>query len=75
VEAPLEIRVRAGGEERSLSITMRTPGDDAELAAGFLFTEGLVRERAEIGGITEAATPWWSSWWAARCPSAGRPSP
>ncbi|HXU81496.1 MAG TPA: formate dehydrogenase accessory sulfurtransferase FdhD, partial [Polyangia bacterium] len=53
VEAPLEIRLRARGEERSLSITMRTPGDDAELAAGFLFTEGLVRERAEIGGIDE----------------------
>jgi len=52
VEAPLELRVRAGGEERSLCITMRTPGDDAELAAGFLFTEGLVHARAEIGGIS-----------------------
>jgi FdhD protein len=53
VEAPLEIRLRAGGEERSLSITMRTPGEDRELAAGFLFTEGLVRDRAELGAITE----------------------
>jgi FdhD protein len=53
VEAPLELRVRAGGQERTLCITMRTPGDDAELAAGFLFTEGLVRARAELGEISE----------------------
>jgi len=53
VEAPLEIRLRADGEERSLSITMRTPGEDRELAVGFLFTEGLVRDRAEVGEITE----------------------
>jgi FdhD protein len=54
VEAPLQIRLRAGADERSLSITMRTPGEDRELAAGFLFTEGLVRDRAELGEITEA---------------------
>jgi FdhD protein len=53
VEAPLELRLRAGRDERSLSITMRTPGDDRELAAGFLFTEGLVRDRAELGAIVE----------------------
>jgi FdhD protein len=52
VEAPLELRVRAGRDERSLCITMRTPGEDAELAVGFLFTEGLVRERAEIASVT-----------------------
>jgi FdhD protein len=53
VEAPLEIRLRAGDSELALSITMRTPGDDRELAAGFLFTEGLVRDRGELGAITE----------------------
>ncbi len=43
-EEPLEIRV---GEE-PLSVTMRTPGHDLELAAGFLFTEGLVQQRPQI---------------------------
>jgi len=46
-EEPLEIRI---GEE-PLSVTMRTPGDDRELAAGFLFTEGFVRDRAQIVSI------------------------
>jgi FdhD protein len=39
VEEPLEIRI--GG--RNIAVTMRTPGNDAELAAGFLFTEGIVQ--------------------------------
>jgi FdhD protein len=43
-EEPLEIRV---GKD-PLSVTMRTPGNDLELAAGFLFTEGLVTQRAQI---------------------------
>ena len=43
-EEPLEIRV---GKE-PLSVTMRTPGHDLELTAGFLFTEGLIQRRAQI---------------------------
>jgi FdhD protein len=43
-EEPLEIRV---GED-PLSVTMRTPGHDLELAAGFLFTEGLIQRREQI---------------------------
>jgi FdhD protein len=39
-EEPLEIRIG----EKPVSVTMRTPGDDFDLAAGFLFTEGIVRE-------------------------------
>ena len=43
-EEPLEIRVG----DVSLSVTMRTPGDDFDLVAGFLITEGIVRSAAEI---------------------------
>lgn len=43
-EEPLEIRV--GGSP--LAVTMRTPGHDLELAAGFLFTEGIIRTREQI---------------------------
>lgn len=49
VEEPLEIRLGiGGGGHRAVSITMRTPGDDAELAAGFLFTEGILTSPAQI---------------------------
>src|SRR5437879_11809700 len=47
VEEPLEIRVN--GE--SLSVTMRTPGNDFDLAIGLLFTEGIVQSCDEIGTI------------------------
>lgn len=47
LEEPLEIRVRG----RSLVVTMRTPGNDDELAAGFLFTEGLIRTGEDVSGI------------------------
>jgi FdhD protein len=46
-EEPLGIRV--GGA--ALAMTMRTPGDDIELAAGFLVSEGVVRSAAELAGI------------------------
>jgi len=56
VEDPLEIRMEYGGVSarttRSISVTMRTPGRDAELASGFLFTEGIIGSVADINTIT-----------------------
>ncbi len=52
VEEPLEIRLGfPDGKHRAVSITMRTPGDDAELAAGFLFTEGIIKTPEQIKQI------------------------
>ena len=54
VEEPLEIRLIKhgsadnGGTGRPVSITMRTPGNDAELALGFLYGEGLLREARDV---------------------------
>ena len=54
-EEPLESRVGyeldGQRQHRTLSVTMRTPGHDEELAAGFLLTEGLVQRKADILGI------------------------
>lgn len=51
VEEPLEIRVRG----KSLAVTMRTPGDDFDLAAGFLVSEGVVRSPSDIVSIRYCA--------------------
>lgn len=51
VEEPLEIRV--GG--RPLSITMRTPGHDFELATGFLVSEGVIAHREQVAAIRYCA--------------------
>jgi len=51
VEEPLEIRLQHTLDDKSISITMRTPGNDSELAAGFLFSEGILHNAAEIRAI------------------------
>ncbi|MEQ1886423.1 MAG: formate dehydrogenase accessory sulfurtransferase FdhD [Bryobacteraceae bacterium] len=47
VEEPLQIRLA----KRDLAITMRTPGHDRELAAGFLFTEGILSSPSQVASI------------------------
>jgi FdhD protein len=58
VEEPLEIQLGYGAAEsravKSISVTMRTPGYDFELAAGFLMTEGVVRDVNDIERIAYA---------------------
>jgi FdhD protein len=55
VEEPLEVRVGCDIEgrrgHRAVSITMRTPGHDLELAVGFLFTEGIIQAREQVAGL------------------------
>ena len=51
-EEPLEIRV--GGVP--LAVTMRTPGNDLELAAGFILTEGIIQSQDQISSL-RATTP------------------
>jgi FdhD protein len=54
-EEPLEIRLGFGPDEarqhRSLAVTMRTPGQDEELAAGFLLSEGIIQQKQDLLGI------------------------
>lgn len=54
IEEPLEIQLSYGPQSlrRNVSITMRTPGHDEELAAGFLFTEGIIQMRQAIEAIS-----------------------
>ncbi len=55
VEEPLEIQIAystsTGRMQKPVAVTMRTPGNDEELAAGFLFTEGIIKQKSDIANI------------------------
>ncbi len=55
VEEPLEIKLGFGEignrQQQRISVTMRTPGNDFELALGFLFTEGIIKNASDIASI------------------------
>ncbi len=54
-EEPMAIRACGPGQEPlDIAVTMRTPGHEAELAAGFLLTEGMIDDRADIAGVDVA---------------------
>ena len=53
VEEPLEIRVN----DRAVSVTLRTPGEDFDLAAGFLFTESILRGADDIVELRHWGSP------------------
>lgn len=55
VEEPLEIRIKRAGREEQLGITMRTPGNDLELAAGFLWGEGFLKTPDELISVKVCA--------------------
>ncbi len=59
VEEPLEIRIRPAdrGAARSFVTTMRTPGNDEELAAGLLFAEGVLTSRDDLLGLERPVDP------------------
>jgi FdhD protein len=57
-EEPMEIRLDAPGmEQRQVAVTMRTPGNDFELAAGFLHTEGLVATTGDLRSVRYCSVP------------------
>lgn len=58
MEEPLQIQLvcstATGQMLKDIAVTMRTPGNDAELAAGFLFTEGIIKNADDISEIKQA---------------------
>ncbi len=53
VEEPLEVRLHG----RPFAVIMRTPGEDRELAAGFLWSEGVIRSAADVGAVEHCRHP------------------
>jgi FdhD protein len=57
IEEPLEIRLAFGDKVQNLAVTMRTPGRDADLALGFLFTEGIIAGGQDVKAVEHVSLP------------------
>jgi FdhD protein len=57
IEEPLEIRLAFGDKLQNLAVTMRTPGHDADLALGFLFTEGIIAGAGDVKSVAPIFLP------------------
>ena len=61
IEEPLEIQLSAStaadAAAKSISITMRTPGHDVELALGFLYNEDIISDAEQISGVDHSGPP------------------
>ena len=57
VEEPLEIRLSVEGFTLRVATTMRTPGNDKELALGFLWSEGIIRDIESIQSVQRSTDP------------------
>jgi FdhD protein len=56
-EEPLEIRLTSGAQDRPVAMTMRTPGNDFELAAGFLYAEAILEGKADLISVRYCQPP------------------
>jgi len=57
IEEPLEISLAFGNKVQNLAVTMRTPGHDADLALGFLFTEGIIAGAEDVKAVAQVFLP------------------
>ena len=57
VEEPLEIRLSVQGFTLRVATTMRTPGHDKELALGFLWSEGVIKDKGSVQSVKRSLDP------------------
>jgi FdhD protein len=57
IEEPLEIQLESDNGTKAIAVTMRTPGNDFELAMGFLFTEGIIKNNNQVAGYDLPESP------------------
>lgn len=56
-EEPFDVRITAGGQEIKATVTMRTPGNDFELAVGFLYSESVLGGKKDLASVRYCQPP------------------